>query len=547
MIPNNRASEHNFALVPKQGLARSAFRRTKKMMDTQYFDYLYPIYCRLYNPGDSTRISLQSFARLPASVVPLMDNMYYDMQAFKIPARILQKSFKRLYANEQEYPTQDNTTLVTHNMDYGTLPDSGPTDGMILNGSLYDKFDWPTMVNLRTGNTGGTSAPMHLLAYKPLAYNMVWNYWYRDENLQSPVYFDDDDAPYDFDNFVLLKRNMRPDYFQSLLKAPLKGDAPLVPLDGAAVVELLSTTTNQVLLKNAADGSGLGDGSLISNFGNGSFYNSTASEFVQIDPNGTLYADLSTQLAGFTINDFRLSYSVQLLLEADNRSGTRFAESMYHRWGVVIPDAFLTQPEYIAYATTDFNVHIVPQTTPIGGADDFANLSAYTTQRGFLKFVTSFQEPCYLLILGSARGNVTYQQGLNREDTIQTRFDFIHPEFAHLGMQTVYKYELFVTGTDTDMEPLGYSDYGDSYRFSPSTVRGDFRSNATASLDSYHLAIDYSAQPSMNASYSVSDTPIERNIPYAESAPPILVDYWLEETVVTSMPMFSVPGLGRHI
>ncbi len=273
---------------------------------------------------------------------------------------------------------------------------------------------------------------------------------------------------------------------------------------------------------------------------------------VQEDPNNlgfpNIYADLSNA-STITINSLREAFQVQRLLERDARGGTRYIEIIKAHFGVSSPDSRLQRPEYLGGGSSTINVSPIASTVPtdIGGTPQ-GNLAAVGTaslhNHGFSK---SFTEHCTLIGLVSVRADLTYQQGLPRMFSRQTRYDFYWPALAHLGEQAVLNKELYAQGGDQfyDTQVFGYQERFAEYRYKPSTISGQFRSIFPQSLDTWHLAQDFSSLPTLSPEFIVDDPPVARVIA-VPSEPHILFDGYFKYRCARPMPTYSVPGLIDH-
>lgn len=518
-----RANQHNFARIPSVNQARSAFDRSSTAKDTLDFDYLNPIFLEEVLPGDTMNMNCQTFMRLATQKVPIMDNMYVDFFWFFIPSRLLWENWQR-FMGEQPNPG-DSTDF--------TIPVHGSTDQEFAVGSLGDKFGLPTAVDLNTGNRTAVNA----LPFR--AYNLVWNEWFRDQNLQNRAVVDLDNGPDDAADYILRKRGKRHDYFTSCLPWPQKGPSVEFPIAGTAPVigngefPLVIDSTSSIGQLTLNSGIGVGTTPSLA-IGDFSFANQTG-----------LVADLSESTAA-TINQIREAFMVQSIFELDARGGTRYIELLLAHFGVTAPDFRLQRPEYLGGGSSTINSHIVPQTTPTEGSNAQAQLAAYATQssrgNGFTK---SFVEHGYVLGLCCARADITYQQGLERLWARRTRFDFFWPKLQELGEQAVYNAEIYVGDNADDQTVFGYQERYAEYRYKPSQIRGEFRSTFAQSLDFWHMAQEFDTRPSLNASFIEQSTPIERAIAVT-NAPHLLADFWFKLIHTRPMATYSVPAsLGR--
>ena len=527
----NRYNQHSFAQIPQVNMARSRFDRSFSIKDTFDFDFLIPILVDEILPGDTVNLNVQSFARLATQVVPLMDNMYLDYFFFFVPNRLVWTNWER-FNGAQDDPN-DSTDFTVPVINATGLAAAATV------GSIYDKLGLPV----------GTPAWRSDIIALPLrGYNLIWNEWFRDQNLQNSVSVPKGDGPDAPSTYTLLKRAKKHDYFTSCLPWPQKGNPVTLTVTGQSQVAIDPVYPHSSgLIRNITTGALSGATALWSG-GGGQLANSSGTQTFIYDPAGSLTVFAEPGDYTVTINELRQSMMLQSLLELDARGGTRYVEILKAHFNVISPDFRLQRPEFLSMATTRINQHVVPQTSETGTSPQ-ANLAAYSTASNYgnnVGFSKSFVEHGFIFGLVQARADITYQQGLNRMWTRQTRYDYFWPKLQELGEQEVYNYEIYYDGGINDTTLFGYQERYAEYRYKPSEIRGQFRSTFAQTLDVWHLAEEFNTRPSLNSTFIQSNTPIERSLVVTANYPHLLFDAWFDYKHARPMMTYGVPAtLGR--
>lgn len=525
---------HHFGVTPAVRIARSKFDRSHGLKTTFDSAYLVPVLVDEVLPGDTFNCRASFFARLSTPLKPVMDNMYLESFFFFVPLRLLWTNWEKF--NGAQTNPGDSTSFVVPTVQ---MPIGGPAVG-----TLFDYFGLPSGSQI-TGT-------FNVAAFWSRAYNKIWNEWFRDENLQNSVTVDTGDGPDTYANYVLKKRGKRHDYFTSCLPWPQKGTAVTIPAGAnSAPVNLVPYTTNNnnMLVRKAADDTAYTTNvSLIgATTPTGALKDSVSGTALTVDPNGRLTADLSSAFAT-TINQLRLAYQTQALLERDARGGTRYTEILRSHFGVVSPDFRLQRSEYLGGGSAPINVHPVPLTTKGDGTTPGAqgNLAAFGTAaargHGFNK---SFTEHGVIIGLVNVRADLTYQQGTHRMWTRSTRYDFYWPTLAHIGEQVVTNKEIWTQGDNVaaDAQAFGYQERHAEYRFKPSMITGKFRSDYVTTLDVWHLSQRFTSLPTLGDTFITEAPPISRVVAVT-SEPQFILDAYFDYKCARPMPVYGVPGWG---
>lgn len=546
-----RVRGHRFSDAPAMYMKRTKFDRSHVYKTTFDSGKLIPVFVDEVLPGDTTRMSVNYFARLATPIKPIMDNIYLDWFFFFVPNRLVWEHWQN-FCFEQEDP-DDSTDYVIP-----TVSGSGNSENAYV-GSLWDYFGLPV-------NTSGNLSGISALPFRGVY--LIYNEWFRDENLQKSVKIQKGDVNEVLNStrsseqpswvfasgsnvvpgFACPPRSKRHDYFTSALPWTQKGAGVQVPLTGNAFVYDAQGTSIPNVPSNVKEVDVAGR--LMTRELDGNWphevyeYNDTNGHLVSL--NRFSYADLES-ISGATINSLRTAFQMQKFYERLARGGSRYTEVLRSFFGVVSPDARLQRPEFLGSFTKMINVNPIAQTSATDSTSPQGNLSAYgVTAAKFHGFTKSFVEHGYIFGFVCARADLTYQQGINKMWLRSTVYDFYWPTFAHLGEQAIELREIYAQGSEDDTTVFGYQERYAEYRYKPSQITGKFRSSVVnGSLDMWHLSQFFKNAPTLSEEFIIENPPIKRIVAVADE-PEFLLDIGFRYTTVRPMPMFSTPGLVDH-
>lgn len=580
----NRNANSHFAVNPTNiEIQRSRFSRPSSHKTTFNVGDLIPIYVDAdVLPGDTYQLDTSKVIRMQTLLTPMMDNLYLDTYFFFVPNRLVWEHWKNFMGENTESAWLPETEY--------TVPQIKPPTGGWSAGSLADYFGIPTGVDGFTVNA---------LPFR--AYALICNEWFRSTALTDPLVVPVNDTTQNGSNgsnyITDVANGGAPfkaakffDYFTGALPSPQLG--PDVPLP-------IATTSSSYDFSGSADGKVLtgstysplkdGSGNVIAalysskdgaNANKNVFLSLGTSDVTnlfatpnnpQVTSNSTAPVNLHAVVDDFsnvslsggttitvgTINELRTAFQIQKYYERLARGGQRYIEMIKSFFNVTSPDARLQRPEYLGGNRIPININQVIQNSETSATSPMGNTAAFslTTDR-HSDFTHSFTEHGIIIGLCVARYDHTYQQGLERQWSRKSRFDYYFPVFAHLGEQAIKNKEIFLqsdtvtgtTGIPENDEVFGYQEAWAEYRYKPSRVSGEMRSNYSASLDAWHLADDYSKLPALSDGWLREDLAnVDRVLAVKSSVSnQLFADFYFKEKVTRPMPLYSVPGLIDH-
>lgn len=550
-------NQSHFAMTPQIDIQRSVFDRSHVYKTTFNEGKLVPYFVDEVLPGDTFTLSPTEFCRLATPVAPFMDNIYIESFFFFVPSRLVYDQWTKL-CGEQDNPEDSTDYLV-------------PT--VSLSGDMTNTLPDYMGIGCATGSFSNIN--VNCLPFR--AYWLIWNEWFRDENLQKSVKVSKGESNtvlesmgtgtsnpnYGFPDGVTAwydcaPRGKRYDYFTACLPWPQKGPAVDLPI-GGGMSPLLASSSVKVdggsgpTLQSVFPNTNITSPSSTNFLGNSSFASNGSVTSVSAkgysltydDPIYPYYVDLSS-MGSVTINSLRQAFMLQRYYEIDARGGTRYTEKLQAHFGVTNPDARLQRPEFLGSHTSMMNINPVTQTSSTDSTSPQGNLAAYgVNAQQYHAFTKSFTEYGYIIGLINVRADLTYQQGINRMWTRSDVLDFYWPSFAHLGEQAVLNREIYAQGTSADDDVFGYQERYAEYRYKPSLITGQFRSTYKETLDVWHLSLNFGSLPTLSDEFIQDHPPIERVVA-VPSYPHFLLDVKFNLRCVRPLPMFGTPGIFGH-
>lgn len=539
------ARGHSLQNVPIPRFPRARFNLSHSVTTSMDVGTLYPIDWQEVIPGDVFKCRAFDVSRVASSFLkPVMDNLFLDVYHFFVPHRLVFDGFEKVFGNPNPSAYTDNA-----------LEELPMTYGEVKSGSVGDYLGLPL-------GSISQNDPVSVLPFRSFA--LIYDKFFRNENTTDEVYIqkkgfslselfsDNDFGPNSYCG-KLPKVNKYKDYFTSCVPNPQKGAPVTFNLGTRADIRtatdrLVSGAQEPVRFANSFSGN-MSFGNHNAVFGVGAALGFDAADFSGTLGAGlypvNLYADLANANA-ISVDDLRLAFSYQKMLERDAIYGSRYNEYLYGHFGVHIPDAYIQFPQYLGGGRTPLNIVQVAQTSQGTEESPLGNVGAYSWTNGRTGYSRKFNEHGLVMTVACLRYRHTYQQGIAKKWRRKVREDFYDPLFATIGQQPVYTTELYAKAGPEAV--FGYREAWSELRNIPNTISGEMRSGVTNSLDIWHFADNYSSVPTLSRSFT-EETPafVDRTLSVPSSSQDnFILNFYFDLSAVRKMPVYSMPSLIDH-
>lgn len=559
MIFLNLNAQSHFSVNPIDlDIGRSRFERPKRHLFTGNVGALIPAYWTEILPGDTVSMKLSAVFRMSTLLDPVMDNLYADINCFFIPMRLTWEHSKQFFGENTSGPWVPQTTY--------TIPQLTFNQGSANIQTVADYMGVPV---------GVTGISVSALPFR--AYARVYDEWFRDENLVSPPNISYGDAAQEYSwsyghrGGQCYKVAKFHDLFSSALPGPQRGSAVLIPFSGSGTVSISGTfpvtaagsihsMSNPIQFGLASDSVGenfirsngviagspyeVGLGSGLSDYSNLMKSNLVTA----VSGSGSVSGISSTT----SVNDLRVAFQMQKWLEKSALYGGRYTSMLRAQFGVTPDDASLQRSEYLGGKRIPLSVQTVENTNGATGSNSqpLGKLGAYShTSDSDDYFTKSFQEHGFLLVTVCFRYKHSYSQGIKREFSRQTMWDYYFPTFANIGNTALLRKEIYADGSVNDTDVWGYQEAWAEYRYDQDQISGIFRPGVSGSLSSWHYGDYYSTAPTLSQAWIEEDkAPVDRTlaVPSSGNVPQLLCDMYFNPVFTRAMPVYSIPGLIDH-
>lgn len=530
-----------FSEVRGNNVGRSVFNLSHVKRLTADMGQLLPVLFLECVPGDTMKIGCEAVTRFQPLVAPILDNVDLYVHYFFVPTRLLMDGDKDweifLTGGKDGKDTSVSLPLWSFSYADGTsVNPNNPFSNGVTNGkySLWDYFGLPvkdsaTDLKVRDSN--------HVLGFAQRAYNFIFNEYYRDENLVDEV---------SLNNGTVLYRAWKKDYFTSSLPWQQRGISPALPISGTLPVNF--GTEFGISTPNAV----YPDGTSQQILGNQGNLETMAGQGFLSAIKGSALGNASVSLETATTFDvavLREAFQIQRWLELNARAGVRYTEFLKAHFGYAPLDEVLQRPEYIGGTKSEIVVSEVLQTSATSESSPQGNLAGHGLG-AMSDFITSYtaKEFGYIVGIASWMPKPSYQQGVNRMFSRQTKYDFYFPEFAHLSEQSLTKGEVYATGDEAhDNSIFGYQSAYAEMKYMPSINCADMRDT----YKYWHLGRIFSADPSLNAGFLTTNSAysggIRKDIFAVQNEPGMIVNFANVVEAIRPMPVYGTPGFVDHV
>jgi hypothetical protein len=524
------------------------------------FGQLIPIMCDEVVPGDTFNINAAHVLRFQPMAAPVLHEFNVKTHYFFVPYRILDENFET-FITGGDVRTDSAGNVLGLEGDNISLPRWKPSLNNAVKYSLWDYFGFPLFDN--SDESQNYDDRLYPLDYPRRAYNLVYNEYYRDENIQPPV----QDT-----NEQVLNVGWKKDYFTSALPWQQKGIAPALDVSGILPLqwrnydprtggvynnvtgdlvawtgtgqsgqnaELFTRSTGYGAVAVTPNGLGLGTSGNVDQVG---FQANTGASYAQA------VVDLGNSV-GFDVAELRLAFQIQKFLERNARGGTRYTEFLRSHFGVSPRDERLQRPEYIGGTYSPIFVNEVLQnSTPSAESDTPTGMLRGKAMSVDNQHVGNYHCSEFGLIIGlmSIVPKAAYSQGINRQWLRDSRYDFYFPEFANLSEQAIYTDELYwPASTNFDTPKLfAYQGRYDEMRIKHDMVCADLR--PTGTLNYWSMFRNFESEPRFNDNFIEMQPDTLLNIFMVQNEPPIVVEHMNIITASRPLPYLAEPGLIDH-
>lgn len=515
---------------------RNKFNLSHSVKMSTKFGNLVPIFCQPVLPGDTFNMNTEILCRFAPFQAPVMHKVKVYTHFFYVPNRLVWSNWKDFITGGED---------GTSNVVYPRLRLDGPfrnsTFGkeLFIDGSLADYLGFPTPG--KYGVIDGTDCDLDALPFR--AYQLIYNEFYRDQNVTDPIDIDRDSdgiirlqtTSSQLQLLKLRKRSWKKDYFTSALPFSQRGDDVTLPLYGDITLSTkpgasyftipgintvytpsdkgLNSSGGDPLTVDAPSRNSPNRATFSAKGGDGSNVESYLTNFSESDTpaikvplsdsvmnaiQSRLGIDLD-HVSAATINELRRAISAQSFLEAMARGGSRYIEQLYTIFGVKSSDARLQRPEFLGGGQSNVVISDVLQTSETTEGNPLATPAGHgVSVQGTHQFKRFFEEHGYVIGIMSIMPMPAYQQGMPRVFSKFDRLDYYWPQFAHLGEQEITEGEIFYTGnSNKDSKTFGYTPRYAEYKYIPDSVHGDFK----GSLNFWHMGRIFSTPPQLNEDF----------------------------------------------